>query len=1172
MEQRKYSRHKIVELEKIYADAKDDFGVLEELEEELLNRSTRRAQLLLSEVREDLDSDAEQTVLNGAVPVQAKENAEAAVSQQANTQDNEHVIDWEAVIAGAGKRAFENADENDRPLLENRPEDILDAWTALEALSPQTYKKPNDLAKFGGSVAYLKSGDEPWFKGEKARPKTQLYYAVYLGSINLEKATEKLLVVYKDERVERPSITGLAALGVVILDRNGIPIADTGLALSSFGWAYGRALAGNLDDLRHWEIAEETLKKDLEKLIYKQDKDGEDLPFSLSDAESVFHWIIRNCDIPTEDALPPNFAVRLYQSFKKGSPEPDMLNSFFLEDLQRAKHAVQSGDINKALSQYLGVTKPLDQFDILKDKRYIEAALQPKHMPLGRWPGRGRHPLVLLQQTAVNLAMLSLHDNGLFSVNGPPGTGKTTLLRDVVAAVLVERATALCSFKNTDDAFKHAGQMKLGNGFVHLYRLHDSLRGHEMVVASSNNKAVENVSKELPLQKQLAEDIDLNYFKTISNALSEGEDETWGMIAAVLGNATNRSVFSQKAWWDDDCGLRKYFYAISGQLNFESDEDGNEVIPKIVEECDPPISPEEANQRWQKARENYTQVLNKSKDINQRAQQAYDAYLSTQSLVIQVKEITAQKDKQTLQLEEVQKTKVIVSEKVKSFDVTLSKQKTAEELSLQNKLGFFKRLFARSEWKEWKEKHTKISDEIKNIKKLLKDAQDVEVKAYQHYDKCETILKGLRTKHDQLEKTYQAAIKKIKDEGVICGGKLVTPELWQKSHEEQQVFLPNFTAEAHRVRDDVFVAAVSLHKAFIDASAKQIRQNLGAFFYCLGNGNLPKDKQDLLPHLWSTGFLITPVISTAFASVGRMFKKLPQDTIGWLLIDEAGQATPQAAVGAICRARRVMSVGDPLQIEPVFPLPSTLVEGISKYIGVEPYHWMAPDASVQTLSDNANTYGTTIPRDLSEIRIGAPLLVHRRCENPMFKISNLMAYNGLMVHETISDESNLTKLMGGQTGWLHVNGSAQEKWSPEEGEQVAEILLNAFESFGAEIDIFVISPFRMVADHMSQRIKKEKYHLEKCGIDDPDQWIKDNIGTVHTFQGKEAQGVILLLGAPSPAQNGARSWATSNVNLLNVAVSRAKQNFYVVGNEKLWSDLGHMKTISRNIGSLDKSA
>ncbi len=100
---------------------------------------------------------------------------------------------------------------------------------------------------------------------------------------------------------------------------------------------------------------------------------------------------------------------------------------------------------------------------------------------------------------------------------------------------------------------------------------------------------------------------------------------------------------------------------------------------------------------------------------------------------------------------------------------------------------------------------------------------------------------------------------------------------------------------------------------------------------------------------------------------------------------------------------------------------------------------------------------------------------------------------------------------------------------------------------------------------MGMRMRQESELLSEHGIDDPSRWIRDHIGTVHTFQGKEAQAVILLLGAPSALQNGARQWATSNVNLLNVAVSRAKQNFYVVGNRKLWGELGHMKIISRHV-------
>ncbi|WP_280564742.1 AAA domain-containing protein [Chromohalobacter sp. 48-RD10] len=58
---------------------------------------------------------------------------------------------------------------------------------------------------------------------------------------------------------------------------------------------------------------------------------------------------------------------------------------------------------------------------------------------------------------------------------------------------------------------------------------------------------------------------------------------------------------------------------------------------------------------------------------------------------------------------------------------------------------------------------------------------------------------------------------------------------------------------------------------------------------------------------------------------------------------------------------------------------------------------------------------------------------------------------------------------------------------------------------------------------------------------------------MHTFQGKEEDNVILVLGLSADAP-GAAEWASSKSNLLNVAVTRAKKRVYIVGSTGIWGD------------------
>jgi putative protein kinase ArgK-like GTPase of G3E family len=56
-----------------------------------------------------------------------------------------------------------------------------------------------------------------------------------------------------------------------------------------------------------------------------------------------------------------------------------------------------------------------------------------------------KNAMSLMQQFAVNMATDLTAESCLFSINGPPGTGKTTLLREIFAENIVRRARVLAS-------------------------------------------------------------------------------------------------------------------------------------------------------------------------------------------------------------------------------------------------------------------------------------------------------------------------------------------------------------------------------------------------------------------------------------------------------------------------------------------------------------------------------------------------------------------------------------------------------------------------------------------------------------------------------------------------------------------------------------------------------
>lgn len=112
-------------------------------------------------------------------------------------------------------------------------------------------------------------------------------------------------------------------------------------------------------------------------------------------------------------------------------------------------------------------------------------------------------------------------------------------------------------------------------------------------------------------------------------------------------------------------------------------------------------------------------------------------------------------------------------------------------------------------------------------------------------------------------------------------------------------------------------------------------------------------------------------------------------------------------------------------------------------------------------------------------------------------------------------------------------------------------------------DLFVITPFTAVKRNSIELLRQHYLHFTKGVISKSMfiRWLYRSVGTVHTFQGKEANVVVLCLGADFTKKSAAQ-WATTEPNLLNVAVSRAKHRLFVVGDKQLWMQYPNTKTLA----------
>ena len=846
-------------------------------------------------------------------------------------------------------------------------------------------------------------------------------------------------------------------------------------------------------------------------------------------------------------------------------PINDLKSSFFLDDLQLVlQHIDTLKDKDKLLSYINSLNQDIEHYDLLKDTDQMRKWYNPKVLPYGRWPSKFN--LSFMQQIAVNIAKENPKD--IFSVNGPPGTGKTTLLKDIIANNIVERAAKFCESNHVNDIFK---KVVGRDGTSFYYTIPSDIAVYGMLVLSSNNKAVENITLELPNISSVKagtngstlfnpefsnQQVDLScfakdekykyvkssevYFTFLADRLAESNTQ-WGLISARLGKKSNINTFMP--------ALNVLSSDMSSIMRMPSAQDAFESAKR-------------------------------------QFQAQYKLVKTLFAYVTTYEENTQSIQELKLKINQLQEEVVSIDEQLSKYDtlnddlMQLIEHKNCIESKLieyNGKRSIFDKLWHATNWSILKamgnptllsvieEETTKlqtVKDQLTALHQLVNERESI----INTKDSLLADIKDIDGTIQKAEKTQQEILGTLKSSGkdtIHCfddiESKLMLSDEDRADAHTSFLYVCNYLNEC---RERLLYDALQLQKAVVmnDAFRKNM-QLLSQYWGSLSDRKKLQKNFDLdmiFPALLNTLMIAVPVISSTFAAVERFLVNCKSESsLGTIIIDEAGQASPHMLVGALFRAQKAIVVGDPKQIEPVQTVQDLFVEKIGgKGLG----KYRSKELSVQSLADAQNPFAGIIKNlDGSESWVGCPLVIHRRCKDPMFSVANELSYGGFMINKTMDSDDPIDPCK--ESCWITYDASniesstGKDRYIKVQG-QIAFELIQKLRARNAEFkDIFIITPFTSVAHGFKTYMQSISDDIVNwTDKDNKSGWLKDNIGTVHTFQGKEAKVVIYMLGCQSDGSaNGAIKWV--NANNVNVAFTRAKEYIYVIGDATKWAEL-----------------
>lgn len=269
-----------------------------------------------------------------------------------------------------------------------------------------------------------------------------------------------------------------------------------------------------------------------------------------------------------------------------------------------------------------------------------------------------------------------------------------------------------------------------------------------------------------------------------------------------------------------------------------------------------------------------------------------------------------------------------------------------------------------------------------------------------------------------------------------------------------------------------------------------------------------------------------------------------EDIFDTAIVDEGSQTYFVYTLPAYLRSKKFVVIGDKHQIGPVRSEYIIKEERLIEYFSQLPPHLNYLKSAIETLEYIDNT--PDAERRLKE---------HFRCQKDIIRFCDQLCNYGLDIktpnrHYDVSVEAPdwVKELFESSLVFINIEGVEQKSGDgkSKKNEKEAEFIINLIEKLSPFVklsDIGIITPYKAQSRLITKRLRKV--------INNPEQPV---VGTVHVLQGDEREIIIMSLVCTNPESLKQKKLFLNNKNLINVAVSRAKQHLILVGNKTLFEE------------------